>query len=210
MALNKIITIEGMKYRRSYFDGNKARIEAITHKSHINILKEIFEMTITEPKANFTYIPDAENPLKIEFTNTSTDAVSYSWNFGDGSPADLTENPTHTYEEAGTYTVVLTVQDIAGVSDTETKNIVVDDTVVAPVADFTYEAVAAEPLEIEFTNTSTNAVSYRWDFGDESPIVTTTSPTHTYTEEGEYTVKLTAIDATEAEDSTSKTVTVAI
>lgn len=127
MALNKIITIEGMKYRRSYFDGNKARIEAITHKSHINILKEIFEMTITEPTANFTYLPDADNPLKIKFTNTST-----------------------------------------------------------------------------------NAVSYRWDFGDESPIVTTTSPTHTYAAEGEYTVKLTAIDVTEAEDSTSKTITIAI
>ena len=127
MALNKIITIEGMKYRRSYFDGNTARIEAITHKSHINILKEIFEMTITEPTANFTYSPDV-----------------------------------------------------------------------------------ADPRNIAFTNTSTNAVSYRWDFGDKSPIVTTTSPTHTYAKEGEYTVKLTAIDVTEAEDSTSKTVTVAI
>lgn len=124
MALNKIITIEGMKYRRSYFDDNKARIEAITHKSHTNILKEIFEMTITDP-----------------------------------------------------------------------------------VAGFTYEAKA---LEVHFTNTSTNAVSYRWDFGDKSPIVTTTSPTHTYTEGGEYTVKLTAIDVTEAEDSASKTVIVAI
>lgn len=126
MALNKIITIEGVKYRRSYFDDNKARIEAITHKSRINILKGIFKMAITEPKADFTYAPDAKNPL-----------------------------------------------------------------------------------EIKFTNTSTNAVSYRWDFGDKSPIVTATSPTHKYAKEGEYAVKLTAIDVTEAKDDTSKTVTVA-
>ena len=140
MALNKIITIEGMKYRRSYFDGNKARIEAITHKSHINILKEIFEMTITEPTANFTYSPDAVDPLKISFTNTSTDAVSYSWNFGDSSSADLTANPLHIYTAPGTYTVTLTVQNVAGVSDTVTQSITV---IPAPMARFTYKEYVA-------------------------------------------------------------------
>jgi PKD repeat protein len=87
-------------------------------------------MTITEPTANFTYSPDAVDPLKIAFTNTSTNAVSYRWDFGDSTSADLTANPTHTYAAAGTYTVVLTAQDIAGVSDTETKNITV---IAAPV-----------------------------------------------------------------------------
>lgn len=125
MALNKIIIIEGMKYRRSYFDDNKARIEAITHKSHINVLKGIFEMTITEPKANFTYIPDAENPLKIKFTNTSTNAVSYRWDFGDKSPIVTTTSPTHTYTTAGTYTVKLTAINAANVADAEIKSITV-------------------------------------------------------------------------------------
>ena len=125
MALNKIITIEGMKYRRSYFDGNKARIEAITHKSHINILKEIFEMTITEPKANFTYTPDAVLPLTITFTNTSTGAVSYSWDFGDNSPANFTLNATHAYAGTGTYTVRLIAKNTVGASDTEIKTITV-------------------------------------------------------------------------------------
>ena len=125
MALNKIITIEGMKYRRSYFDGNKARIEAIAHKSHINILKGIFEMTITEPKANFTYIPDAENPLKIKFTNTSTNAVSYSWDFGDSSPIVTTTSPTHTYTEGGEYTVKLTAIDVTEAEDSTSKTVTV-------------------------------------------------------------------------------------
>ena len=83
-------------------------------------------------------------------------------------------------------------------------------TITEPEANFTYIPDAENSLTIEFTNTSTDAVSYSWDFGDSSPIVTTTSPTHTYTEGGEYTVKLTAINATNVEDSTSKTVTVAI
>ena len=125
MALNKIITIEGMKYRRSYFDDNKARIEAITHKSHLNILKEIFEMTITKPTANFTYSPDAVDPLKIEFTNTSTNAVSYRWDFGDKSSADLTANPTHTYAAAGSYAVKLTAIDVTKAEDSTSKKVTV-------------------------------------------------------------------------------------
>lgn len=125
MALNKIITIEGMKYRRSCFDDNKVRIEAITHKSHINILKEIFEMTITEPEANFTYIPDAENPLKIKFTNTSTNAVSYRWDFGDESPIVTTTSPTHTYAEVGEYEVKLTAIDVTEAEDSTSKTVTI-------------------------------------------------------------------------------------
>ena len=211
MALNKIITIEGMKYRRSYFDGNTARIEAITHKSHINVLKKIFEMPITKPTANFTYSPDAVDPLKIVFTNTSTNASYYNWDFGDNSPIVTTTStatsPAHIYATAGTYTVILTAIDVTGAEDTETKNITV---VADPVAGFTYEVDAVDPRTITFTNTSTDAVSYSWDFGDKSPIVTTTSPTHTYAEERNYTVTLTAVNAAGVEDSASKTVTIAI
>ena len=80
---------------------------------------------IADPVAGFTYRAATNNPLLIIFTNTSTDAVSYSWNFGDNSAFDFTANPTHTYAAAGTYTVVLTVQNIAGVPDTEIKSITV-------------------------------------------------------------------------------------
>ena len=46
---------------------------------------------------------------------------------------------------------------------------VVDGPYIAdPVAGFTYEVDAVDPLAIRFTNTSTNAVSYSWDFGDYS------------------------------------------
>lgn len=43
----------------------------------------------------------------VDFTNLSTKATSYSWDFGDGSPVNTDENPTHTYATAGTYTVSL-------------------------------------------------------------------------------------------------------
>ena len=79
---------------------------------------------IADPVAGFTHQADPGSFLTIEFTNTSTGAVSYSWTFGNGSTSTL-QNPVYTYTQPGTYTVVLTVQNIVGVSDTETKIITV-------------------------------------------------------------------------------------
>lgn len=53
------------------------------------------------------------------FTNQSTNAVSYNWNFGDASPGSTAANPSHTYTANGTYTVTLTATGPCG-SDTYT------------------------------------------------------------------------------------------
>lgn len=59
------------------------------------------------PLAEFT--AETDN-LGVNFTDNSTGSpVSWSWNFGDGSPASSLQNPAHTYASAGTYTVELTV-----------------------------------------------------------------------------------------------------
>lgn len=52
------------------------------------------------------------------------------------------------------------------------------------------------PLKVDFTDTIANAASYEWDFGDGSPVITTTDPfvSYTYTRPGTFQVKLTAID----------------
>jgi len=61
---------------------------------------------IDTAKAAFT-INTGSSPT-IVFTNASTGAVSYSWDFGDGSPVSIATNPIHTYTVAGTYSVTLT------------------------------------------------------------------------------------------------------
>lgn len=61
-----------------------------------------------------------------------------------------------------------------------------------PVADFTFKTlVTIPPADVDFTNISKNATSYKWDFGDNTTSVIA-SPKHTYTKAGTYIVKLTA------------------
>ncbi|MGC9523087.1 MAG: PKD domain-containing protein, partial [Anaerolineae bacterium] len=76
--------------------------------------------------ASFTAVPGSGvAPLEVTFNNTSTgDYTSSAWDFGDGESSTL-ENPTHTYTEAGTYTVSLTVAGPGG-SDTDTVHILVE------------------------------------------------------------------------------------
>ncbi len=63
-----------------------------------------------------------------------------------------------------------------------------------PIASFQYEISDADYLEVVFTNFSQNADSYSWDFGD-GETSTEESPTHAYTDTGNYIVVLTATNA---------------
>ena len=67
------------------------------------------------PETDFTYTP-TENPeagMAIEFKNTTEDASSFSWTFGEGGFSSV-ENPIYTYDAAGTYDVNLTATNDAG------------------------------------------------------------------------------------------------
>jgi PKD repeat protein len=64
-------------------------------------------------------------PFEITFDGSASSGsgdLIYNWNFGDGESSDLL-NPSHLYDAAGTYTVVLTVMDTAGVMDADSLEI---------------------------------------------------------------------------------------
>lgn len=77
-------------------------------------------------------------------------------------------------------------------------------------ANFTASPTSGDrPLAVTFTNTSTGAVSYEWDFDDDGTVDSTaTNPTHTFMTEGVYFVRLTAISATSATDEHDVQITV--
>ncbi|HMN04821.1 MAG TPA: PKD domain-containing protein [Flavobacteriales bacterium] len=140
--------------------------------------------TITvEPKpvAGLTASPVAGcSPMSVQFANTSTGATNYIWQFGDGGSDNATD-PVHTYYNAGTTDTVYTARLIAGTTfgchDTTSLAITVAPTVFAM---FTHNAVpGCAPLAVDFTNNSTGATSYLWDFGD-GTTSTDHSPSHTY------------------------------
>ena len=141
-------------------------------------------------------------PLTVDFRDTAQLAVSYEWNFGDGSPQITTTTPTtsHTYNNVGVYRVMLVAIDstTCNIRDTSYLNIKVGDV----KANLNVNIKKLEPcsaFQYQFDNLSTaaaggsfNATSFTWDFGDNSPRVTagTGSVFHTYSAPGTYTVKL--------------------
>jgi PKD repeat protein len=151
----------------------------------------------TVPSASFTFVL---TDLSVEFTNTSKDANTYAWDFGDGSTS-TDASPTHVYAASGNFDVNLVATRANGNTDSKTETITVAD---APKAGFTF---AVTNLEVTFTNTSTDATSYAWDFGD-SNTSTDAAPVHTYAESGTFTVKLTATGANAATNEVTQDVTV--
>jgi len=146
------------------------------------------------PMAGFTGSPTSgEVPLTVNFTNQSSGATSYLWDFGDTQTSTAT-NPSHTYTAAGTFTVTLTATNSCG-SDDEIKIDYITVTCTPPVADFSGSPTSGEvPLTVNFTDLSTGATSWDWDFGD-TKTSTAQNPSHTYTSTGTYTVALTATNS---------------
>ncbi|MCO6489552.1 MAG: PKD domain-containing protein [Phaeodactylibacter sp.] len=85
------------------------------------------EPALPDPLPQVGFTADI-NGLTVTFTNTSTYASSYSWDFGDGNTSTQ-ENPTHTYASAGIYTVKLTATNDAGSSAAQQQLTVTSGTV---------------------------------------------------------------------------------
>ncbi|HRQ36837.1 MAG TPA: PKD domain-containing protein [Chloroflexota bacterium] len=158
------------------------------------------------PTAVFTHPTSASAQSPVQFTNQSqgTPELSYDWDFGDGSARSTAVNPIHVYTISGTYTITLTVNSPFG-TDSASSVIVIDGKPVAPTAAFTATLPALVNQPVSFTNLTagTPPISYTWDFGDGSPMVSEVSPTHTFTATGSYTVTLTAVNAVGSDSVTA-------
>jgi gliding motility-associated-like protein len=136
-------------------------------------------------------------PLTVNFFNTTTNGLSFLWDFGDGSPTTTAFTASHTFTAAGTYTVTLSAANSNAcfkTDDTARIVIVVDTNSIKP--SFIYKVTdSCGPYAAEFTNTSTTnittgAPTYNWSFGDGTTFAGQNPPKHNYPDTGCYTVTL--------------------
>ncbi|MBI3502385.1 MAG: gliding motility-associated C-terminal domain-containing protein [Bacteroidetes bacterium] len=83
------------------------------------------------PLANFDTVAVGAFSTTWDFLDSSMGGTTWSWNFGDGNSA-TTQNPSHHYLAAGTYTVTEIVTSAFGCVDTITKVITVEEGVIVP------------------------------------------------------------------------------
>jgi PKD repeat protein len=163
--------------------------------SSAEVLQNYMSWTSKTPVASFTTdVTSGFAPLSVQFTDTSTGSpTSWNWNFGDGNTSTA-QNPSHTYSTPGTYTVSLNVSD-GNVSNISTKpNLitVTNNSGNSPIANFMADVTSGRaPLTVHFTDLSTNATSWNWNFGDGNTS-TAQNPSHTYSTPRTYTVNLSA------------------
>ncbi|MCX6278758.1 MAG: PKD domain-containing protein, partial [Bacteroidetes bacterium] len=157
---------------------------------------------IPSPIANFSHSSALCKNQPIQFTDLSltnggSALQNWSWNFGDpGSGTNNTsnlQNPTHIFASAGSYSVILMVENVNGCQKYDTVPVTIN---ILPIAGFDASG-SCQGNPFTFTNTSTaNAASYTssWNFGDGGTSVAQ-SPQHTYSAYGNYSVTLTIVNS---------------
>ena len=136
----------------------------------------------------------------VNLTNlTNPGSFNFQWDFGDGNSSNVRDPGSHTYGQAGTFMIVMTVSD---------GDCVVADSVeitinpIPPIVDFDYDpAEGCAPLTVNFENLSQFADpdSYVWSFGAGQDTSINVNPTYTYLQPGTYTVTLRASNETDVE-----------
>lgn len=192
---------------------------------------EFTTATGTPRTVTFTYSPDAPKwSDEITFTpsvSPATGVVYARWDFGDGRVVELKtaegDRPLdpikHTYRKGGEFTVVYAVRDDANREVRATRRVTVTN---APPRNVDFSFSPASPLvnqtitftpaaNIEDPDGDITKATFRWDFGDGGPTVTTTGPqpvTRAFAQAGTYTVTLTVTDEGGAAETAKRDVTV--
>ena len=138
-------------------------------------------------------------PLLVNFMNTSSGAISYSWTFGDGN-SSVAVSPSDMYISAGYFTVMLVATDIYGCTDTAIRHA----NIFGYAGAFSYSPLqGCAPLLVYFNASVTNVPSIIWDFddGSTSTASSSTTATHVYSLPGAYVPRLVLSDNTGCQNS---------
>ncbi|MFA4851440.1 MAG: PKD domain-containing protein [Bacteroidales bacterium] len=161
---------------------------------------------VTQPAAIASFNSSATSVCEensVQFTNTSSNATSYSWTFNGGTPATSTQtSPLIQYLNSGVYTVSLIATGPGGSNTLTMTNYITVNSAATAGFSASDTLVYLPSASIIFTNSSSDATSYHWDFGDGITSVLQ-SPNHTYSTSGDYTVTLIAYNSQCGNDTTT-------
>jgi gliding motility-associated-like protein len=146
------------------------------------------QLNIGNFNSNFTFRNNVcVNDTVGFFNNSQPTASSFTWYFSDGSTS-FVKNPIKIFSALGTYTVKL-VNNFGSCIDSSIRSINVINN---PVPDINADKKISckTPFTVNFSNTTPGTTQWLWEFGDGSTS-TLQNPSHTYSVEGEFTVKLT-------------------
>jgi len=177
---------------------NTASSYSVTVTNSIGCTGTATISVVVHPNAIASFTPDSMLgcvPFTVIFSNSSTNAASYFWNFGDNNTSTSTI-PSNTYTLAGNYTVTLIAYGAGGCNDTLQKSFI---SVINPpnvTTNFTADTLkGCTPLTVIFTNTSSGGTNYIWTFGDGDTSYSFNA-THTFLDSGLFTIKLITINDT--------------
>ncbi|RYE20175.1 MAG: PKD domain-containing protein, partial [Sphingobacteriales bacterium] len=160
-------------------------------------------------KAQFTTPALGCAPYQATFDNTSLAGTDFLWEFGDGN-ASTDMYPTHTYLNPGTYRVRLIAEDLTTCNLRDTSAYFTITVESKPTAAFTWGPnPPVENTPVQFTNTSSGAIRYLWNFGD-GESSTLTNPLHQYNATDTFRVELIAYTAAGCTDTAWRDVPVII
>ena len=169
--------------------------------------------------ANGPYSGTKDSAISFAGTGSDSDGdpLTYSWDFGDGSTG-LGVTLTHTYSWGDIFTVMLTVSDGKGGSNTATTSATVTEVNDPPTADpsgpysgtvneaITFDGSGSfDPDNQDGPESNDQTLIYSWNFGD-GGTGTDVNPSHIYASTGTFTVSLTVRDGTASDISTTNAI----
>jgi PKD repeat protein len=129
----------------------------------------VTQQVMVYPTPDFSFVaqPDSGcSPLTVTFPSV-VGAVSYGWDFGDGSTG-TGPSPTHTYFNGTandqSFGITLVGANAFGCADTATASVLVFPNPIAQIS--ASPLIGCHPFTAQLTNGSTGASSYAWDYGD--------------------------------------------
>lgn len=156
-----------------------------------NTSEKINAIVVNSPEVDFKILKNCGNPNMINLQNLSTDFHSLEWAFGDGQTTAVNVS-SHTYAAPGNYTVSLTAKN-------NSTNCSVKHSMPVSIynlqSDFVIDNVKpCKGAAVRFTNTSTDAVRWQWNLGNQ---ITSglQNPITNYQTPGNYAITLRAFDA---------------